>query len=309
MKPKNKILREGILAVLFLPLIMIPAFAAVEKLDSKTIEELTGLKGSFNEDESVFKVTSPRNDVAVSVDQRPLSPFMGLTSWAAFTKGGKKNFMVMGDVVLFQDEVNPVMSAALDSGLQVTALHNHFFFDDPKVYFMHIGGEGSTEQLASAVRKVLDQVKEIRSANPNPVNSFGNSDISQANAINAKIIEDILGVKGQSKDGMFKVTIGRKTKMSCGCEVGKDMGVNTWAAFGGSDDKAIVDGDFVVHGDEMQSVLKTLRQANINIVAIHSHMVEETPRLLFIHYWGIGSTTDLSKGLKAALEIQPLKKR
>ena len=306
MSLENNILRKMVLGILLSQLIMVPVFGSTSKLDSVKIEELTGLKGSFNEDKSVFKVTSPRTDVKVSVDQWSMPPFMGLTSWAGFTKGSKNKMMVMGDLVLFQDEVNPVMSVALENGQQVTALHNHFFFDEPKVYFMHIGGEGSIEQLATGVRKALDKVKEIRSANPNSVNSFGSSAISQTSSITPKTIEDILGAKGQSKDGMFKVTIGRKTKMNCGCEVGKDMGINTWAAFAGSDDNAVVDGDFVVHEDELQAVLKSLRNANINVVAIHSHMTQENPRMLFIHYWGIGSIDNLAKGLKAALNTQKL---
>jgi hypothetical protein len=268
------------------------------------IEQLVGLKGTFNQEQNLFKVTSPRTDVKVNVDQIAMPPFMGLTSWASFTEGSKGKFMVMGDIVLFPDEVNPVMSVALDKGLDVTALHNHFFFDDPKVFFMHIGGEGSIEQLTIGVRKMLDKIKEIRSANTNPVNTFGSGSIAQPSTITGKVIEDILGVKGQSKDGMFKATIGRETKMACGCKVGKDMGINTWAAFMGSDDKAIVDGDFVVHEDELQTVLKSLRHSNINVVAIHSHMTQENPRMLFLHYWGIGSTKDLSKALKTALNKQ-----
>ena len=231
---------------------------------------------------------------------------MGLTSWAAFSKGSEGKMMLMGDLVLFQDEVNPVMSVALDNGLQVTALHNHFFFDDPKVFFMHIGGEGSIEQLAQGVHQVLDKVKEIRTVNPNPVNSFGKGGITLPSLITSKTIEGIIGVKGQSKDGMFKVTIGRKAKMACDCVVGKDMGINTWAAFAGSDDKAIVDGDFVVHENELQTILKSLRRGGINVVAIHSHMIQENPRMLFIHYWGIGSTADLATTLKLALDTQKL---
>ena len=299
-----KILGKGIVVILFLQFMLSPVSGAAPKLDSTKIEERTGLKGSFNDDQNVIKVTSPRNDVKVSVDQWSMPPFMGLTSWAVFTAGSKKKMMIMGDPVLFQDEVNPVMSVVLDNGLQVTALHNHFFFDDPKVYFMHIGGEGNMKELTATVRKALDKVKEIRSANPSPINSFGSSGIPSVNFITPKNIEDILGVKGQSKDGMFKVVIGRKVKMSCGCEVGKDMGINTWAAFAGSDDKAVVDGDFVVYTDELQAVLKSLRSANINVVAIHSHMTEEKPRLLFIHYWGTGSTANLAQGLKATLKKQ-----
>ena len=194
-----------IIGVLILSLPVCIAEAQENKVPAWTqqVEKITGLKGTFNEKESVFKITSPRTDVKVTVDQIPTAPFMGLTSWAAFTKGSKGKMMVMGDLVLFQDEVNPVMSTALDNGLQVTALHNHFFFDDPKVYFIHIGGEGSIEQLATGFQKALDKVKEIRTANPGPVHSFGNGGIGQPSSITAKTIEDILGVKGQSKDGMW----------------------------------------------------------------------------------------------------------
>src|SRR6266700_2808239 len=142
-------------------------------LDTNQIEQLTGLKGTMNKEEGVFKVSAPRNDVKVAVDGWTMPPFMGLASWAAFSESKMGGVMVMGDTVLFQDEVNPVMSAALDSGLSVTALHNHFFYDEPKVYFMHLGGEGSAEKLSTAVRKVWDKIKEIRAANPQPTTTFG----------------------------------------------------------------------------------------------------------------------------------------
>jgi phosphotransferase system IIB component len=277
------------------------ALGAGDKLDTAAIEKITGLKGTLNEQENVFKVSSPRSDVKITVDGWAMPPFMGLTSWAAFTEGKRAPAMVMGDLVLLQDEVNPVMSTLLDNGLSVTALHNHFFYDEPKVYFIHIDGEGSVGKLATGVRQALDKVKEIRAALPQPPAKFGGDAIPEKSAISAEPLEKILGVKGQSKDGMFKAVIGRKTKMSCGCEVGKEMGVNTWAAFAGSDDNAIVDGDFAVHEDELQSVLKSLRHAGVNIVAIHHHMSGETPRILFLHYWGKGRAATLAQGLKAAL--------
>src|SRR5213596_1943707 len=135
--------------------------AANAALDTNRVEQITGVKGAWSAAEGVFKITAPRSDVKIAVDGWTMPPFMGLTSWAAFTEGKKEEAMVMGDLVLLQDEVNPVMSAALESGLSVTALHNHFFFDEPKVYFMHIGGEGAVEKLAGGVRKALDRVKEI----------------------------------------------------------------------------------------------------------------------------------------------------
>jgi len=272
-------------------------------LDTNRIEQLTGLKGTWSAAEGVFKVTLPRSDVKIAVDGWTMPPFMGLASWAAFTEAKMGGMMVMGDTVLFQDEVNPVMTVALDNGLSVTALHNHFFYDEPKVYFMHIGGEGSAEKLAAAVRKVWDKVKEIRAANRQPTITFGGTPLPAQSSITGKTIEDVLGAKGQANNGMFKLVIGRSTKMMH-TEVGKEMGVNTWAAFAGSDDNAVVDGDFAVLEDELQPVLKSLRKGDINIVAIHHHMTHEEPRILFLHYWGKGKTVDLAKALKAALETQ-----
>jgi len=273
-------------------------------LDAFKIEQLTGLKGTLNKEENVFKVSFPRNEVNISVDDWPMPPFMGLTAWVSFTTGSKAETMIMGDLVMFQDEVNPVMSVLLENDIQVTALHNHFFYDKPKVFFMHIAGEGKTDKLAIAVGKAFTKIKEIRVNSPMPPESFGHKQISEKSAITPKIVEDILGVKGQSQNGMFKIVIGRKTHMSCGCEAGKDMGINTWAGFAGADDMAIVDGDFVMLESEVQPVLKSLRSAGINIVALHNHMIGESPRMMFLHFWGIGSTVELAKGVKAALDTQ-----
>src|SRR5207249_9621289 len=238
---------------------LLAASAQAGTLDTAKIEQIIGVKGALNTNEGVFKVTSPRNDVKVSVDGWTMPPFMGLASWAAFTEAKMGGAMVMGDTVLFQDEVNSVMSVALDNGLSVTALHNHFFYDEPKVYFMHIGGEGSTEKLATAVRKVWNKVKEIRAANPQPRTTFGGTPLPDKSSIAAKTVEDILGMKGQVNNGMVKIVIGRTAKMM-DTKVGKEMGVNTWAAFAGADDNAVVDGDFAVLEDQLQPVLRSLRR-------------------------------------------------
>jgi Domain of Unknown Function (DUF1259) len=275
-------------------------------LDTARIDQLTGLKGKFNEKEGVYKVTFPRNDVKIVVDGWAMPPFMGLGTWAAFT-ATKDGAMVMGDTVLFEDEVNAAMSAALDNGLNVTALHNHFFFDHPKVYFMHIEGEGSVDQLASAVRKVYDAAKQIRTASQSPKDSFGASPLPQNNSINAARLNQIFEAQGDSKDGMLKFTFGRPAKMH-GVNIGKDMGVNTWAAFAGSDDNAVVDGDFAVTEDELQPVLKSLLKDKINIVAIHQHMTHEEPRIMFFHYWGRGPAKDLANAIKGAFLVGGLLK-
>jgi hypothetical protein len=210
--------------------------------------------------------------------------------------------MVMGDLVLFEDEVNPVMSALLDNGVEVTALHNHFFFDKPRVYFMHIEGEGDVDQLGKGVKAAMDAEKGIRAKAVQPATAFGAPPPKGPSHIDAAKLDGIFGVKGQAKDGMYKATMGRKTKAPCGCTIGKAMGVNTWAAFGGSDDNAVVDGDFAVAEGELQSVLKALRAGGINVVAIHSHMTGESPRILFLHYWGRGKAADLAATVKKALD-------
>jgi hypothetical protein len=283
--------------------------AALAALDTAKIDLITGLKGTFNEAEKVHKVSQPRADLPVTVDGWTMPPFMGLTSWAAFSEGGEAEVMIAGDLVVFEDEVNPVMSVALEAGLSVTALHNHFFFDQPRVYFMHLGGEGTTEQMAKGVKAALAKQKEIRTAQPQPAKVFGTAFAPTKNAITGATIDAALGTKGQASNGMFKVVIGRTTKMPCGCEMKKEMGVNTWAAFAGSDDNAVVDGDFAVLEDELQPVLKSLRAENINIVAIHSHMTHENPRILFLHYWGKGPVATLTRALKKTLDVQNVVKK
>ena len=275
------------------------SMAADTRLDTATIERLAGVKGELNDKEGVFKVSVPRSDLNVTVAGVKMTPPLGLTSWAAFQQAGDQA-MVMGDMVLLEDQVNPVMSVALENGLEVTALHNHFFWDTPKVMFMHIGGMGDEAKLAEAVGKVFTMIKDTSGGK----GSVPRVELSPSQtSLDPQAIEDVLGVKGQLASGVYRVTIGRTTTMH-GHEVGNTMGVNTWAAFAGSDTNAIVDGDFVMFEPEVQSVLKALRGAGINIVAIHNHMVEESPRTVFLHYWGVGSTRELAQGLKAALETQ-----
>jgi hypothetical protein len=277
--------------------------AEINPGQQKWIDEITGAKGSYTAGEDTYRVTFPRNDVKVTIEGRAMHPFMGFTSWAAFTTGPHNDVMVMGDLVLLEDEVNPAMSAALDNGLEVTALHNHFFYESPRIMYMHIGGSGTVDRLATAVRKLLDQVKEIRGAAALPAGKFPGAVAPDTNSINADAINRILEVKGQSGDGMYKASIGRPAKMH-GKAVNNAMGVNTWAAFAGTDDNAVVDGDFAMLDSEVQPVLKALRKGGINIVAIHNHMTHEEPSYFFLHYWGKGRAAELARVIRSALDTQ-----
>ena len=275
-------------------------------LDTDQIEKAIGMKGTFIQAENVYKISKPRPEMNVRVDGWKIPPFMGIGSWAAFTPAGDGKVMVMGDNVVYEDEVAATMSAALDNGLEVTALHNHFFFEQPKVFFMHISGMGTTASLASSVKKVLETPDRIRSGRAAPDTKYPMKPVAQQNAINGAPLENILGGKGEASNGMFKVTLGRDTKMH-GMTMSNAMGVNTWAGFAGTNDNAVVDGDFAVLEDELQPVLKSLRKSGLQIVAIHQHMTHEQPRMMFLHYWGQGRAEDLAKAVKEAISLTATK--
>jgi len=293
---RNRSLPCSLAALVLMPLAALAQNAgSPSKLDTQKIEQLTGARGALNEQEGTFKVSVPRSDLSIRAAGARMTPPLGLTSWATFTRAGTQS-MVMGDTVLTEAQVNPVMSVALGNGLEVTALHNHFLWESPRVMFMHIGGMGDEAALATAVGKVFAKIKETSGLTDAPMTAVDPARTS----LDPKKIEAVLGRKGDLKDGVYKVTIGRTTKMH-GHAVGNTMGVNTWMAFAGSDDEAIVDGDFAMLESELQGVLEALRAAGINIVSIHNHMTQEEPRIMFLHYWGVGRTTDLAQGLKTAL--------
>jgi hypothetical protein len=277
------------------------AVAAPERrLDADKIGMAAGAKATTTPD-GVVRIGWPRADVAVKVDGMPLQPFAGLGSWAAFTPASH-GAMVMGDTVVFQDEVTPAVDAALAGGLEVTGLHNHFFYDEPKVYFMHLGGQGDPEKLAAAVKGVWDAIKNVRATRPEPATRFA-GDVPSAGKIDTAIIEKILGHKSEAQGGVVKVTIGRPGTMH-GVPVSGSMGLTTWAAFSGGDALAAVDGDFIMIAREVQPVLWALRKGGLHIVALHNHMIGEQPAFYFTHFWGKGRAEDLAKGVKSALDAQ-----
>lgn len=269
-------------------------------LDAAAIGKAAGVDATTTDD-GVVRLGWSRTDVPVTIDGSPFPAAAGLGSWAAFTpmKGGA---MVMGDTVVFEDEITPAIDAAFAAGLQVTALHNHFVFDDPPVFFMHIGGQGDPIELAGAVKSVWDAIKDVRKARKLPAKSFGGGKIKPG-TIDAKALADIIGHSADSKPDVVKFVIERRATMH-GVEFGKSMGLTTWAAFTGSDKLATIDGDFAMVSGEVQTVLRALRKANIHVVALHNHMIGEDPAYFFVHFWGKGPAADLARGFRAALDAQ-----
>jgi hypothetical protein len=261
---------------------------------------------------NVVKVSFPRTDIPIEVDGIPSLPaFVGTSGYASFVPSllmpgdPPGTVAVMGDLILFEDEVNPTMSAALANGLDVTALHNHFFFDKPHVYFMHIAGMGAVDVLGKGVKAALDAQKAVRAQAATPAESFGAPDLVMPSQITAAPLDATFGVTGATKTGMYKASFSRTatSSMCNGCKIGAAMGMYTWAGLAGQDDNAMIYGDFAVTEPELQPVLKSLRGSGINIVSIHHHMATETPRIIFLHYWGRGAAGALATKIKTAVEL------
>jgi len=300
-----KLLLNVLIASLLLAVSGAVLAAEPEKLDQKVIADASGATATTTPD-GIVKIGWSRTDVAVTVDGMTLPPAAGLGSWAAFAPI-PNGAMVMGDTVVFEDEVDAAMDAAFANGLSVSALHNHFFHDSPKVYFMHIGGEGKADTLAAGVKAVWGAIKHVRSAHATPVSGFG-GETPKPGHVDATVVGKIIGQPATDTQGVAKVTIARNGTMH-GMDVGASMGLTTWAAFSGSDTLAAIDGDFIMTAEESQPVLKALRKGGIHVVALHSHMMGEQPSFYFTHFWGKGKTEELAHAFRAALEAQAAVKK
>ena len=301
MQTKNSLLKHFfILVVNFVSFSL--AAQKLQPLDTTTIEKITGVKGKSNHGE--YKITIPQNDLNVEVDGFKIIPPMGLGTWIAFTPT-KNGAMIMGDVVLTENDLKPVQQEVIKQGLTITAIHNHFIRNHPNVMYMHIGGNGKTEEMAQKAKAILDKVAESRGHNP-AVGSVADVPYN----IDTKKLDDILGYKGEMSKGVYKYTIGRPdvSLKEHGVTITTFLGFNTWAAFQGNPDHAAVAGDFSMLEDEVAPVIKTLVENGIEVVAVHNHMVHEQPKIFFLHYWGVGNAEQLAKGLKAALDQTGKKK-
>ncbi len=252
-------------------------------------------KGDFKA--GVLKVNIPRNDLKFTIQGVSTPIPFGFGGWIALTKSADGTDVMMGDLVLLQEEVNPVMSALLDNGIEVTALHNHFFWDDPHVFYMHVHGMGKAGDLARGVKPGLDLIGHVKAAVIAPSSSGG------ASLDTAKLAK-IVGHEGEQFGAVYKITVGRDDlgMKEHGAAINARMGLNTWAAFVGTQDDAAIAGDVAMLESEVTPVLKALRKNGLDVVAIHHHMTEDRPVVIFLHYWGRGSAEKLAIGIKAALD-------
>src|SRR3954466_14967943 len=286
-------------SVLFTVVIALFAPASfAQDIPAEYQQVLTSLGRTGDYKAAVLKVNIPRNDVSVTVaNVKTPTPF-GFGGWVAMTKGTGGMNVMMGDLVLTQDEVNPVMSALLANGLEVTALHNHFFWDEPRMYFMHVHGHGTPADLARKVKPAIDLIGKGRT----PPASTPAAPAAGPTIDTAKIAQ-IVGTPGEQNGAVYKITIGRDdlklTEM--GAPINARMGLNTWAAFVGTNDKAAIAGDVAMLASEVTPVLKALRKNGLDVVAIHHHMTGTQPTIFFLHYWGSGPADKLATGFKAAL--------
>src|SRR5258708_1068869 len=294
-----RLIQKGVV-VLFASLCVlfcgVSAFAQEVPSDYQEVLKFLDRKGDFKA--GVLKVNIPRSDLKMSIQGFSTPTPFGFGGWIALTKGTDGSDVMMGDLVLLQEEVNPVMSALLDNGIDVTALHNHFFWDDPHVYFMHVHGMGKAADLAKRLKPGLDLIGHAPAAAP-PAGSS-----SSAPTLDTAKIAKIVGHEGEQTGAVYKITVGRDDlhMKEHGAAINARMGLNTWAAFVGTDDDAAIAGDVAMLENEVTPVLKSLRKNGIDVVAIHNHMIEARPVVIFLHYWGRGPAEKLATSFKAALD-------
>jgi len=265
--------------------------------DYSGVLKTLGKQGDFKD--NVLKVNIPRNDVKVTVAGVATPTPFGFGGWVAMTKGDGGRQVLMGDLVLLQEEVNPVMSALLDNGLDVTALHNHFFWDEPRMYYMHVHGHGTAAELAQKLKPALALIGKSTGAPPAPTPSSAQP---QSTLNTAKLVE-IVGTQGEQNGSVYKFTLPRSDfkLVEMGAPINARMGLNTWAAFTGTNDKAAIAGDVAMLENEVPAVLRALRKNGLDVVAIHHHMTADRPMIIFLHYWGTGPADKLATGFKAAV--------
>lgn len=286
------------IAVLTLATLQRPVHGEEMPADYAEVLGYLGRAGNFKE--KVLKVNIPRNDLSVTVDGIAAPTPFGFGGWLGMTRGDKGLEVMMGDLVLLEDEVNPVISALLDNGIEVTALHNHFFWEEPRIFYLHVHGHGKAADLARKVKPALELIGKIKPRSGAPA---GKETAVREGKLDVAKLARIIGHPLEQAGSVHKVTIGRDdiAVSEMGAAINTRMGLNTWAAIIGSDENAAIAGDVAMLEDEVTPVVKALRANGLNVVAIHHHMIGSRPVIIFLHYWGKGPAEKLANGFKAAL--------
>jgi hypothetical protein len=274
-----------------------PALAQEMPADYKAVLQTLGRQGDFKD--GVLKVNVPRSDLKVSVAGVATPTPFGFGGWVAFTHGDQQMDVVMGDLVLTEDEVSPVMSALLDSGIEVTALHNHFFWEAPRMFYMHVHAHGKAADVATKLKPALALIGRSTTSS-----AAGGSGRPIEGKLDTAVLAKTIGHAGEQNGAVYKITVGRSdlNVREMGAAINARMGLNTWAAFYGSDADAVVAGDVAMLESEVQPVLQALRSNGLDVVAIHHHMIGSQPIVIFLHYWGRGPAAKLAAGVKATID-------
>jgi hypothetical protein len=294
------------------PLGKTPALSAA---DQAAIDAALGKKGAYNEAQATHLIALPRNDLKVKIKGEPVPISFGFGGWVAIkhTLDGK-SAMLMSDTVLLQEEVNPLISAVYANGLEIAAIHNHFFYEEPRIFYMHVMGMGTPADLARKFAATLKDSK-LLPANQPPTSApaapqAGNNATPAAGPPTGKELFDlpaldaVVKYKGVVNGPTYKYTVGRDDVQSLmmNTEMTTAIGLNSWAAFAGKQDAAHIAGDIAMLEHEVNPVIKTLRAHNLEVVAVHNHMLGDTPRMMFLHYYGRGPAAQLAAGFRAALD-------
>ncbi|MDX5423274.1 MAG: DUF1259 domain-containing protein [Hymenobacteraceae bacterium] len=267
------------------------------------IEATLGKKGNYSEKQATLNISLPRNDLKVKIKGEEVPTSFGFGGWVAFKKTlDGKSTVLMSDTVLLQEEVNPLISAAHANGLEVSAIHNHFFYEEPRIFYMHVHGVGEPENLA---RRYAATIRDSKLYPANQPKASGTAEQPATERFDIPALDAIIKHKGSVNGPTYKYTVGRDdlTVKAMGAELTAAIGLNSWASFAGTKDKAHVAGDIAMLEHEVNPVIKALRQNGLEVVALHNHMLGDDPRMIFLHYYGSGRATDLAKGFRAALNV------
>jgi hypothetical protein len=275
---------------------------ALTQDEMSAIDAAMGKKGAYNEAQATYNMPLPRNDLKVSIKGDPIPIPFGFGGWVSVkhTLDGK-SAVLMSDTVLQQEEVNPLISAVHANSLEVTAVHNHFFYEEPRIFYMHVHGMGSATELIGRYAAAIKETKLFPANQPpaGPPPERTGKDIFDVAAL-----DDIVKYKAAVNGPTIKYTVGRDDLrvMAMGAEITAAIGLNSWAAFAGDRDNAHIAGDIAMLEPEVNPVIRALRKNNLEVVAVHSHMLGEQPRMIFMHYYGTGPASTLAQGFRAALD-------